>query len=349
MGGATFHSPETQGDLTLTAPRTTTRTGDKSLLVSDDLGLTLSSAGLKKDAVLHTVHVGERPSGGNKGVHFIEDRSDTSSRIGRQGSREELKRPAKGIIVYSDSSRIATVIEANADDREKGKAAASSTEADKEVIDLGSDTEEEAEEDERRCRWNPTTSEDRAMKPFYLTRVPPTKVGRLFQEYERRYWKARQKGLAGLGKGRRFFDTKNEPDLTKEECDEFRALAKRFTTRVSEKSPGKIQDRIEHQVKHQGRVDEATEEALRATQRRAQRYYLIRRLNKVLAGLAAATDKNDDDAKKRKFEVKWLDNHSKMLQGIVAEEPLHAEDPLIQLYKQWLAIKQVPSCIQLPS
>lgn len=232
------------------------------------------------------------------------------------------------------------------DNRGKEKVTASTTNTAKEVIDLGSDTEEE-EEEEGRSRWNPTTKEDRDMKSFYLSRVPSTKAGKLFQEYERRYWKARRSGLAGLGKRRRFFDTKNEPDLTKEECDEFRKLAKRFTTRVSEKSPGKLRDRLEHQIKHQGHADEAVEAQLRATQRRAQRYHLIRRLKRVLAGLAAPG--KDDDGKKRKFEVKWLKNHDKMLQGIVAEEPLHAEDPLIQLYRQYLAIKQVPSCISLPS
>lgn len=176
--------------------------------------------------------------------------------------------------------------------------------------------------------------------PIYLRGVPPTRVGKLFREYEERYWERKIRGELGprskhftiaSGKGT------SVGDLTIQECHEFRALAKRFTDRMADRTDRKGQCKERYRLKKYGptRVnpDAKTEAQRQATAISSARSCLTDRLRKILSG---------------NKKVQWTARNTKKLQKLAEMADLKPDEMLVKLYKQWLKVNQEQSCIRLP-
>lgn len=297
--------------------RIASTSGRQLELVSADRGLPFD---LNKDPPLNTMHVDEvPPTSEEKPLHEIE----TSSR--RRGSK-----------ATGTSTRTDIYLRKEREGEVRKTCRTQNAETEKEERAPGIDRGESSS-------TTLTTSNERAIKPFYLKNLPSTKVGELFHAFEVRYWEARQGGqMPNLGKHLKFFITPKDQGLTIKERNEFRKLAKRFTDRLSERTPGKHKAIVAYQHRRFGRgVVEKTEAQLRATKRRSQRTYLMSRLKKILASLTA----NEGE---KVAKVEWKATYDEMLQDIVAETPLKPGDMLLELYKKMIELKQIPSCIQLP-
>lgn len=205
--------------------------------------------------------------------------------------------------------------------------------------ELSSESRKE-EEGESSGRHDDSASfrSDAKMKPFYLRGLPPTRVSKLFENYEVRYWDAMQSGrFVRSGNRRKFFTTNKDQGLTDEERRQFRKLAKQFTDKLADRSERKMRANAAYQRSRYGLGKEKTDEQKEATRRKTQRNYLIRRLRKINA-----------DLENNVVEVQWTDNHSKTLQGLVAKAPLQPGDTLLELYQRWLHLTGASSCIELP-
>lgn len=181
-----------------------------------------------------------------------------------------------------------------------------------------------------------TTTTAATRTPFYLQNVPHTKAGRLFEEHEKRYWEARERGHNVLGNGQRFFKVKNL-GMNDAEVNEFRRLARKFTSKLNAKGSRQEEHKRKYRLKRFGPqgAAEKTEAQKRETHLKGRRNYLARRLKQCLA----SGDRTD-----------WMDNHDVMLREYVAEaSPFEPNDYLLGLYRKVLeAYEGMESCIQLP-
>lgn len=194
-------------------------------------------------------------------------------------------------------------------------------------------TREEADEH----RKTANKPEESPMTPFYVKNVPPTKVGKVFEAYQKQYWEAKRRGLEDLGNGRKFF-TSRGLNLNKDERGEFRKYAKRFTDMLADRRPKRLKESRENRLRRYGFGRRKTEAQCQQTKDKSQRHYLIRLLRKNLANMAHPGVK-----------IKWTAKHITTLQQLHSRMPLKASDPLLQLYKQFLEANEgMESCIPLP-
>lgn len=186
-------------------------------------------------------------------------------------------------------------------------------------------------------RGEETARGEEDINPVYLQNVAPTKVGKLFQGFERRYWDARQKGLFHPQDRRKFFKT-SRLGLTKVEREEFRQLSRRFLAKLRIKSEKDKQYDQAYRLRRFGpkEASQKTEEQKRVTRRTSRKAVLIRRLRRIVA----SPDQRD---------TLWTEEQCSMLQELNKEAPLEANELLVALYRDVLAAnKAMKSCITLP-
>lgn len=177
------------------------------------------------------------------------------------------------------------------------------------------------------------------VEPIFLKDLPPTRVARLFEEYQVRYWQRKKEG--SIETRSRFFSIGNGRNtsvgnLSSKECQEFRTYTKRFHDMLAACTVRKHRGKRANRLRRFGpkRGEQKTAQQQRETKIASAKANLTARLRQILAGEASK---------------EWTDEHTHKMQDIVAMVKLKPWEKLVELYKKAVDLGKVPSCVDLPS
>lgn len=169
--------------------------------------------------------------------------------------------------------------------------------------------------------------------PFYLRNLPPNRVGQLFFEYEKLYWRLEAEGDGVQG---HFF--KAADDFSEEERIQFRKLARKFTDRIANWTRKKVFNLRDYRWRKYGpphRPDLKTE----AQRQESTIYTLKNQLNDKLRTILY----------KKVSGVQWTAKDDATLQKLHSLTQLKSSDRTVQLYSKLLASSpSMVRCIPLP-